>query len=82
MSVPSCPICDARDADHIPDERGYHRPWGKPWYCRLCDFVYGGSAEERTHWEVREQRLRWRNMRDAQARQRALSTYKPPRDAA
>jgi hypothetical protein len=63
--IPTCPICDAQDADIIPDERGYTRPWGKPYFCKVCSFVYCGSQDERIHWETRQQRLRHRNSRQA-----------------
>lgn len=66
--IPTCPICDARDADHLPEPH----PWGKPWYCRHCEFVYLGSDEERKHWETRQQRLRHRNTRQAQWRNWAI----------
>ena len=66
--VPTCPICGERDADWLP----YVHPWGKSWFCHGCDFVYSGTLDEAQHPEVKDQRERYRAMRDAQARNAAI----------
>jgi hypothetical protein len=68
VSVPACPICGAADADHIPLDASVTRPWGKQWFCRVCDTVYSGTAEERAYWETREQRRRYENSKASQER--------------
>jgi transposase-like protein len=64
-TVPTCPICDARNADYITGTK----PWGKSWHCRECDFVYDGSVGERESPETKKQRYRLTETRRAQRRE-------------